>query len=100
MNNVIVKTLSKYFIGQPVENAWLFSSYARSEENTESDIDILVDFRKNAKITLFQYIRIINDLKTLTGKEFDLVEDGQLKKNAAENAENEKILIYERETTR
>jgi len=56
-----------------------FGSYARTEENKKSDIDILVNFSKESKATLFKYIRIINDLHALTGKKIDLVEDGQLK---------------------
>jgi hypothetical protein len=74
----------------------LFGSYARSEENRTSDIDILVDFIPGARITLFKYIHIVNDLQELTGKKVDLVENGQLKLFAASSVSNEKILIYEK----
>ncbi|MEI7475785.1 MAG: nucleotidyltransferase domain-containing protein [bacterium] len=98
MNSVIVNKLSEYFSNQPIEKAWVFGSYARAEENKKSDIDILVYFTPDAKITLFKYIHIVNDLQQLTGKKIDLVEEGQLKHFAEKNAENEKILIYERKT--
>jgi uncharacterized protein len=100
MNNTLIKILSKYFISQPIEKAWLFGSYARSEEENESDIDILVNFTSDSKMTLFKYVRIINELKNLTGKNIDLVEDGQLKNYAQNSANKEKILIYERKTKR
>ena len=96
MNSKIVDKISGYFSSQPIEKAWVFGSYARSEENRASDIDILVNFTPEVQITLFKYIRIVNDLQRLTGKKIDLVEDGQLKPFAYQNAESEKILIYER----
>lgn len=100
MNKALVNTISTYFANQPIERAWVFGSYARDEEKRKSDIDILVNFSKDAKVSLFKYIRIINDLQKLTGKKVDLVEDGQLKPFARESAEHDKILIYERKTER
>ena len=96
MNRVIINKLSKYFSNQPIEKAWIFGSYARSEENKGSDIDILVNFSTDAKLTLFQYVHIVNDLQALTGKKIDLVEEGQLKQFAVNSATQDKILIYER----
>ncbi|MCX6271562.1 MAG: nucleotidyltransferase domain-containing protein [Bacteroidetes bacterium] len=92
----LIDSISKYFESQPVEKAWIFGSYARSEENSRSDLDILVSFCSGSKVTLFKYIHIINDLQKLTGKRVDLVEKGQLKPFAENSAENDKILIYER----
>jgi len=96
MNRAIVNSLSKYFASQPIEKAWIFGSYARSEENSKSDIDILVNFSPESKMTLFKYLHIVNDLRALTGKKIDLVEDGQLNQFAKDSAETDKILIYER----
>jgi predicted nucleotidyltransferase len=96
MNRVIINKISRYFDTQPIERAWLFGSYARSEEDARSDIDILVNFIPNEKVTLFKYIHIVNDLQALTGKRIDMVEDGQLKEFAERSVEYEKVLIYER----
>jgi len=96
MNRIIINKISRYFDTQPIERAWLFGSYARSKEDAKSDIDILVNFIPNEKVTLFKYVHIVNDLQALTGKRIDLVEDGQLKKFAERSVENEKVLIYER----
>ena len=100
MNQAIINKISKYFDTQPIEKAWIFGSYARAGENAKSDIDILVTFVPNEKVTLFKYIHIVNDLEALTGKKIDLVENGQLKKFAEQSVENEKVLIYERKTKR
>ncbi len=96
MDTIVINKISDYFKTQPIEKAWIFGSYARSEEDKTSDIDILVNFTPDIKFTLFQYIHMINDLVKLTGKRIDLVEDGQLKQFAKSSAENDKILIYER----
>jgi predicted nucleotidyltransferase len=100
MNKLLINTLSKYFTNQPIEKAWLFGSYARSEEEIDSDVDILVNFIPDSKITLFKYVKIVNELRQLTGKNIDMVEVGQLKKYAQNSADKEKILIYERKTKR
>jgi uncharacterized protein len=96
MDRAIINKISRYFDTQPIEKAWIFGSYARAEEDTKSDIDILVNFLPNERVTLFKYVHIVNDLQALTGKNIDLVENGQLKKFAEQSVENEKVLIYER----
>lgn len=96
MNQTIIDKLREFFMLQPIEKAWVFGSYSRGEETTESDIDILVRFDKKANITLFKYIGIISALQSILHKKIDLVEEGQLKDFAKNSAEQDKILIYER----
>lgn len=98
MTQRLINKLSAYFSVQPIERAWIFGSFARSEQNKKSDIDILVDFSNNETITLFKYVDLVNDLKKITGRKVDLVENGQLKPFAQESVEKDKILIYERKT--
>ncbi len=100
MEKTLINKISKYFANQPIDKAWIFGSYSRSEEKKNSDIDILVSFSPDTKITLFQYVHLINDLQSLTGKKIDMVEYGQLKSFAVESADSNKILIYERKTQR
>lgn len=97
MNAELVGKLQHYLANSPIDKAWIFGSYARNEETPDSDVDILVHF-SNQPITLFHYIRILNDLKELVGKRVDMVEEGQLKGFAIDSFEKEKILIYERKT--
>ena len=97
MEPSMLETIRAFFASQPVVKAWLFGSYSRGEQTEESDIDILVDFdREHATIGLFEYVRMINKLKALTGKEIDLVENGSLLPFADETAQRDKLLIYER----
>ncbi len=97
MQQAIINKLQAFFTVQPIEKAWVFGSYSRGEETRNSDIDILVRFNKDAHITLFKYVAIIEALKKLLHKKVDLVEEGQLKDFAQNTAEQDKILIYERE---
>jgi predicted nucleotidyltransferase len=50
----------------------LFGSYARVEENNESDVDILVDFKEGCK-TFDNYMDLKFYLEELLGKRVDLV---------------------------
>lgn len=92
-----METIRTFFASQPVNRAWVFGSYSRGEQTPDSDVDILVDFdREHATIGLFEYVRMINQLKDLTGKEIDLVENGTILPFADESAQKDKLLIYER----
>ena len=97
MNESMLQTIREYFATQPVLKAWLFGSYARGEETPESDVDILVEFdHDNAIVGLLQYCRIMNELSDRIGKDVDLVENGTLLPFAEKTANQDKRLIYER----
>ncbi len=91
-----LKSLQNYFSRQPVDKVWLFGSYARGEEKKDSDIDLLVSFSPTSKVSLLTMGGMYIDLRQLLGKEIDLIEDGTLEDYAAETAEKDKKLIYER----
>ena len=92
----LIDKIKTYFVEQPIEKAWLFGSFARNEESLDSDIDLLVRFKKPNNIDLFDYVGLTQDLEDLTGRQVDLVEEGRLIPNAEKIVEREKILIYER----
>lgn len=94
--NSIIPTIQGYFATQPIAKAWLFGSYSRGEEKDGSDVDILVAFDKDAKISLFKYANIICQLEALLKQKVDLVEEGTLLPFAQQTANQDKILIYER----
>lgn len=93
----IIPSIQKFFSTQPINKAWLFGSYSRGEETEQSDIDILVSFDKDAKISLFKYADIICQLENILNHKVDLVEEGSLLPFANETANKDKILIYERD---
>ena len=98
-SQMIQQTIADYFKTQPVLKAWLFGSFARGEETPQSDVDILfVPGRSGKPFTLFTMGGMYMDLKELLGREVDLVEEGSLRPYAAETANRDKKLIYERKS--
>ncbi len=84
------------FKDQPVERAWLFGSYSRGEERADSDIDIMVQYEDTATISLFTISRLTTLLQNVLKKRVDLVEYDSLLPFAADTANRDKILVYER----
>jgi len=52
----------------------LFGSILRDDFRPDSDVDVLVNFVVDAKWSLFDIVRMKEELKTLFGREVDLVE--------------------------
>ena len=80
MDKRLTDKIVRYFATQPIVKAWVFGSYARGEAHSGSDIDILVVFDKEAKVSF----------------DMDLITEGTLLSFAERTADNDKILIYER----
>ena len=92
----MTQMLAEYFKTQPVLKAWLFGSYSRGEERPDSDVDILVEFDKNARVSLMKHAGMIVDLEQKLRRPVDLVADCTLLPFAVESANRDKTLIYER----
>jgi len=77
----VLKTLRgiKLEIGDryKVDNIGLFGSFVRSEENEESDIDILVEFKLGAD--LLDLVALGDFLEDRLGRKVDLVTRGALR---------------------
>lgn len=97
MDTNTIDIIRNYFKSQPVEKAWLFGSFARGEERSDSDIDIMVVFVDGAKIG-FRFAGMVCELEDLLQRNVDLVVEGSLLPFAAASAEHDKKLIYERAT--
>jgi len=72
--NDIVKICKKYFISE----LSIFGSSIRDDFTDKSDVDILVSFTLNSKITLFDIIELENEFKNILGREVDVVEKESL----------------------
>ena len=92
----MTRKIADYFKTQPVVKAWLFGSFARGEETPTSDIDILVEYDKDAKISLLTISHMMGELEKSIGRRVDLIEDGCLLPFAVQSANRDKKLIYER----
>ena len=96
MSNADIKiSLSEYFKDKPVNKVWLFGSFARGEENAESDVDLMVDLDHRQPVGL-KFFGMWNDLERLLGREVDLVTEDGLADYARESYNKDRILVYER----
>ncbi|MBR6054390.1 MAG: nucleotidyltransferase domain-containing protein [Bacteroidales bacterium] len=92
----LVRSIQEYFVNEPVTRAWLFGSFSRMEETSQSDIDILVDLDKSVPLGLLHYARMARSLEDKLGRKVDLVASGSIKPFARESINRDKVLIYER----
>ena len=92
----MTQIIADYFKTQPVLKAWLFGSYARAEQTSDSDVDLLVEFDHSSPIGLFAYARMWRELQERLGLNVDLVEEGTLRPFAVDSANRDKKLVYER----
>ncbi|MCX6735564.1 MAG: nucleotidyltransferase family protein [Candidatus Parcubacteria bacterium] len=58
-----------------VRYAGLFGSYARGEENTESDVDILIG-KGDKPLSLLDFVRMKDELSKIFNKKVDIISDG------------------------
>lgn len=91
----MTQQIATYFKTQPVLKAWLFGSFARGEETSNSDVDILVVLDHSQPVGL-KFFGMWGDLERLLGRSVDLVVDRSLAPFARESADRDKKLIYER----
>ncbi len=91
----MIRLLADYFKTQPVLKAWLFGSFARGEEQPDSDVDILVALDYSQPVGL-EFFGMYEDLRTMLGRNVDLVSEPTLAGFARNSVEHDKRLIYER----
>lgn len=87
--------LSDYFRHQPVVRAYLFGSYARSTQDNESDIDLLVELDYANGADFYNFLRMQRELPLLLKKSVDLVSANGLSPYIKPIIDREKVLLYE-----
>lgn len=75
-----------------VARASVFGSVARGQARPDSDIDLLVKFRKTP--SLVEFIRLENELSQALDSEVDVVVEGSEKPFVRQNLERDSISIY------
>jgi predicted nucleotidyltransferase len=76
----------KYFI----DEIGIFGSYTRGEQNSKSDIDLLVSFRKPIGL---EFVDLSEELEELLSHKVDLVSKGALKKRMYEFIKQEIVYV-------
>ena len=92
----MIPKIQAYLATQPIEKAWLFGSCSRGEETPNSDVDLLVRYKRNDNFSLMTIAKIMVNLGDIIKKPVDLVEEGRLLPFAQKSANRDKLLIYDR----
>ncbi|MCB0496097.1 MAG: nucleotidyltransferase domain-containing protein [Cyclobacteriaceae bacterium] len=79
----INKAIVDYLYPYNPQRIGVFGSYAREEDNEESDIDILVNFQNT--LSLLDLVRIRRELSLELGKRVDIVTEPALKNQKLKN---------------
>jgi predicted nucleotidyltransferase len=74
-----------------VKSIGLFGSYVRDEQNSRSDVDLLVEFEE--PISLLEFVALEGWLNNLIGKKVDLVMKSALKPKIGEHILKEVVYI-------
>lgn len=76
-----------------IQSLAIFGSVARNEARLDSDVDILVEFRPDAQIGLFEFVRLQRLLSDILGAPVDLVTPAALRKEMREQILAEAIPV-------
>jgi predicted nucleotidyltransferase len=76
-----------------VETIGVFGSYSRGEQTKKSDVDVLVEFTKDAHIGLFKYVDLEIFLSEQLGVKVDLVAKGGLKPSLKDRILSEVVYV-------
>jgi predicted nucleotidyltransferase len=74
-----------------VEEIGIFGSYVRNEQNSKSDVDVLVSFSET--IDLFTFVELENYLSDLLGTKVDLVMKEGIKPRLKERILSEAVYV-------
>jgi len=74
----------------------IFGSFVRGEQKRTSDIDIAIEFDKNKAKSLFDLVRIENELTKVFKKKVDLGIFSSLSPYVVEDVRKEMRVIYEK----
>jgi len=76
-----------------IKEIGIFGSYLRGEAKEGSDLDILVEFKPEAKISLLDFVELENYLSDLLEVKVDLVEKSALKPRIGKRILSEVIYV-------
>jgi predicted nucleotidyltransferase len=89
IETALISILGRY----GVRKIGLFGSYARGEERTDSDLDVLVEFEKRK--SLLTLVRIERELSELIGVKVDLLTEQAISPYLVERIKADLKVIYQ-----
>ncbi len=74
----------------------IFGSFARGEQNRKSDVDVAIEFDRNTRKSLFDLVRVENELSSLLKRKVDLGILSSVSPYILEDVKKEMLVIYEK----
>ncbi|MFA4818600.1 MAG: nucleotidyltransferase family protein [Patescibacteria group bacterium] len=93
--NEIKKKIEPVFKKYPISYAGVFGSFARGEEKSESDIDIMIRLKQNSAFSLFDLIGVERELEEKVGRKVDLATEKNIGRYIKSSVFNDLKPIYE-----
>lgn len=87
----IEPVLKKY----PISYAGVFGSFARGEEKSDSDIDIMIRLKPDNTFSLFDLIGVENELAQKTGRKVDLATEKSIGRYIKSSVFHDLKAVYE-----
>jgi uncharacterized protein len=77
----ILKTLKPQYQQDGMNIVGLFGSFARGEEKSDSDVDIVYEIEKGKTFSMFKYLKYLADLEKSLQHKVDLVRAETIKRD-------------------
>jgi predicted nucleotidyltransferase len=77
-----------------VQHAALFGSAARKNARPDSDIDILVEFDPNSRLTVFDYAGVKGYIAGLFDRPVDVIDRDALKPRVRQSSERDAVYAF------
>ena len=77
-----------------VVRAGVFGSVARGDQHPDSDVDVLIEFDPEARVTLFGYVGVKHFVQSLFATRADVIERDSLSKYIREVVEREVVYAF------
>jgi predicted nucleotidyltransferase len=95
--NAILKKVIAYFKkSKYVTKVWIFGSFARAEDNFQSDIDLMIRVPENLSFSLFDLAEIQHQLELIIPQKVDVVMENGVNSEILRRIKPDLKLIYER----
>ena len=78
-----------------IQRAWLFGSFARQDNTSKSDIDVLIEVPEKETFTLFDIAEVQEKLRQIANRRIDVVMLSAIRPQVKERIQNDLTLIYE-----
>ena len=91
INESIKQSILSVLKRQPILRAAVFGSFARAEENESSDIDLLIEY--SFPHSLFDIMKLENELTKATSRRVDLVEYTAIKPSLKDRILSQAVTI-------